>query len=199
MMLSETKRYNIQVEGSREEGDVKLVEVPEGDLVYYYEMRLKVDRMETEIKVLQRRLAEVGESELTLATKVIELESKLRGPEGFDTWEDAAMAERIRRVKVGRELLELQQEFDKRDEEACELIERWLDVGQNHDWTGFQKRVEEFLRIDLPEPIPPGVHWRTEQGNFFNSRGTGQGKEFFDKWYRRRNEFPMRSDNVGRP
>lgn len=198
-MLEAVKRYDIQVEGTRDQGDVKLVQNEVGDLVYYYEMRLHTDRMETEIKVLQRRLAEVGESELSLATKVIELEAKVRGPEGFDTWEEAAMSERIRRVKAGRELLELQQEYDKRDEEACELIERWLDVGQPHDWTGFQKRVEEFLGIDTPEPIPTGVHWRTEQGNFFNTRNTGQGKEFFDKWYRRRNEFPMRPDTMGRP
>lgn len=198
-MLEAVKRYDIQVEGTRDEGDVKLVQNEKGDLVYYYEMRLHTDRMETEIKILQRRLAEVGESELTLATKVIELEAAVRGPEGFDTWEDAAMSERIRRVKAGRDLLELQQQYDARDEEACELIERWLDVGQHHDWTSFQKRVEKFLMINVPEPIPPGVHWRTEQGNFFNTRNIGQGKEFFDKWYNRRNEFPMRPDAMGRP
>lgn len=186
MMLSETKRYNIQVEGSRAEGDVKLVEVPEGDLVYYYEMRLKVDAMEMQIDHLKKRLAEMGEVEIDLHAKIIQLERDARGPEPFATWQEAATSERMKRIDLNKTIREL----TARDEEAQYLVARWLEPGEKHDWTGFQKQVEKFLGVNQPEPIPPGIMWRGEHGNFYNAQNKGQGEAFLVKWFDRRQEFP---------
>lgn len=159
------------------------------------------DALKLENTMLKQRLAEMGEKEIDLHAKVIQLESDLQGPDGFKTWQEAATAERIRRINVEKELATLQQDYDERDEEACELIERWLDVGQPHDWDGWQKRVEKFLgfHVEFPEPIPPGITWRSEQGNFYDGYNRGQGEEFLVKWYDRRQEFPKLHDNLGRP
>lgn len=186
MMLSETKRYNIQVEGSRAEGDVKLVEVPEGDLVYYYEMRLKVDAMEMQINHLKKRLAEMGEVEIDLHAKIIQLESDIQGPDGFATWQDAATSERMKRITGVKRIAEL----EEREMEATQLVERWLQTDKKHDWVGFQKRVEKYLGVNQPEPIPPGIMWRGEHGNFYNAQNKGQGEAFLVKWFDRRQEFP---------
>jgi len=158
------------------------------------------EKLREENTVLKNRLAVLGEREMDLQVQVYRLESEARGCSPHATWYDAAVDERVRRVKAEKELISLQQEYDARDAEACELIERWLDVGQPHDWTGFQERVEKFLCIDLPEPIPPGITWRTEQGNFYDGRNKGQGEAFLTKWYPRRSEFPQfLRNNIGRP
>lgn len=166
------------------------------------ETAVENEKLRENNKALKTRLAIVGDSELDLQTKVYELEAQLRGPQGFETWKDAATAERIRRINVEKELKTLQKEYDDRDVEACELVERWLDVGQLHDWDGWQKRVETFLgmHIEFPEPIPPGITWRSEQGNFYNDRNQGQGEAFLTKWFDRRQEFPkLHRNNIGRP
>lgn len=154
-----------------------------------------VTALESKIKELQVKLAIVSESELDLHSKVIQLESEAQGPDGVKTWQEAAVTERLARSKVQNELRKLQQEYDARDEEACELIERWLDAGQPHDWTGWQKRVEVFLGINIPESIPPHIHYVLEHDNFYDDYNKGQGQEFYSKWHSRKDEFPTHKIN----
>lgn len=44
---------------------------------------------------------------VALWARIYHLESLLKGPDGFETWQDAAVSERIRRVKAEKELEEL--------------------------------------------------------------------------------------------
>lgn len=139
-----------------------------------------------EIKALKLRLAEMGEVEIELHTTIIRLESEARGPEPYKTWQEAATAERMKRMDLNKTI----RDMTARDEEAQYLVARWLEPGEKHDWTGFQKQVEKFLGVNQPEPIPLGIQWRTEQGNFYDIHNKGQGEAFLTKWYERRHEFP---------
>lgn len=41
------------------------------------------------------------------------------------------------------------------------------------------------------DPIPANIYYSQEGGNFYDSKKrTGQGQEFMDRWFSRRNEFP---------
>lgn len=193
-MLSETKRYNIQVEGSREEGDVKLVEKPDGDLVYFYEAQLKVDHLNTQIAMLQRRLAEMGEVEIDLHTKIIQLEDEARGPAPHATWKDAAVSERTKRYEHTKEIRELK----KRDDEARYLVARWIEPKENHNWDGWQAQVEKFLGVNQPEPIPKNVAFDASTEEFYDTfyDFRTMGDEFRKKWFTRYAEFPVFRRNL---
>ena len=39
-----------------------------------------------------------------LHIRIAHLEHEVKGPDGYDTWKDAAVAERVRRVKAEKEL-----------------------------------------------------------------------------------------------
>lgn len=194
-MLSETKRYNIQVEGSREEGDVKLVEKPDGNLVYFYEAELKVDYLNTQIAMLQRRLAEMGETEIDLHTKIIQLEDEARGPAPHATWKDAAISERNKRYEHTKEIRELK----KRDDEARYLVARWIEPKEKHNWDGFQAQVEKFLGVNQPEPIPKNVRWDESMDDFYDTfyDFRSMGKNFREAWIDRKSEFTTMRNLVG--
>lgn len=198
MKLDEIKRYDIQVEGTRDRGDVTIVQNDKGDLVYYYEMRLHTDRQDTEIAMLKRRLAELGESEINLHAKIIQLESDARGPEPYATWQEAATAERIKRVEAEKKIREL----EGRDVQARYFVGRWLETDKKHNWVGFQEGVEKFLGINEQMPIPKNVWFNVSMGTFYDLfyDFREMGEKFHHQWYHRRAEFPTYKRNlVGRP
>jgi hypothetical protein len=50
------------------------------------------------------------------------------------------------------------------------------------------------------EPIPELVYWDGENSNFYGvTSRRGQGQEFFDKWFPRRDEFPTTVHEDDRP
>lgn len=67
----------------------------------------------------------------------------------------------------------------------------------------FRGMVGDELRVNAPEsitvdggarardPIPTGVYWSTEHGNFYSSMHVGMGSQFGVDWYQRRGEFPQ--------
>lgn len=108
------------------------------------------DALKLENTMLKQRLAQMGEVEIDLHAKIIQLESEARGPEPYATWNEAAVAERMKRMDVNKRVREL----EVREAQALPLIQRWLEVDTKHDWSGFQKQVEEYLGVNQPEPIP---------------------------------------------
>lgn len=69
-----------------------------------------------------------------LTKKVAELEHELKGPDGFETWKDAAIDERVRRVQTETQVAELSAVAEALED----LIEQIFEDSEE---------IEDFLRI----------------------------------------------------
>lgn len=147
--------------------------------------------LKEDIKALQQRIAEMGEIEIDLHAKIIQLERDAKGPHPHATWQDAAISERMKRMDVNKTV----QQLERREDEAQYLIERWLEVDKQHDWTGFQKQVEKYLGVNQKEEIPQYIHYVLENDNFYDAYNKGMGEEFYTKWRDRKDEFPQFNAN----
>lgn len=143
--------------------------------------------LKEDIAKLKQRLAEMGEEAIELHTQVIQLKSELEGPDPYKTWQEAATAERMKRMDVNKRVREL----EAREALALPLIQRWLEVG-NRDWGGFQKQVEKYLGVNQPEPIPKNVAFDASTEEFYDTfyDFRTMGDEFRKKWFTRYAEFP---------
>lgn len=156
-----------------------------GGYVFHEELETCRERL----KAANTRLATLADSELELQTKIYELKAEMEGPGEYATWKDAAVTERSKRVTAEAAIAKL----EERNKEACELVKRWLDVSQPHDWSGWQTRVEAFLGINTPEPIPKNVAFDESTDEFYDTfyDFRTMGDEFRKKWFTRYAEFPV--------
>lgn len=82
-------------------------------------------------------------------------------------------------------------------DKPAELVDRFnghireleIEIGVNPSSAEAIRKIDTALKI--VEPIPSGIYWSPEAGNFYSTAShKGQGVDFYRQWADRRDEFP---------
>lgn len=95
-------------------------------------------------------------------------------------------------------------EYDSNVETPAEILKAIADTFG----ISYAQMAEDYRRVHgIPDPIPSGVYWSVEAGNFYSFEGKnsfegsrGMGHDFYIKWKDRQSEFPSKvHDEIAMP